>query len=68
MSVNCLVCLDSGYLAISNKDPNIIVPMFEVSGSDLTDYRLQPCCCKNNKVKQWREEIKQQNQEEQLKI
>lgn len=43
---NCIVCLDSGYLAVHKDDENMVVPMCDLSGSQLSDYRLVKCKCK----------------------
>lgn len=43
---NCIVCLDSGYLAVHKDDESIVVPMCDLSGSQLSDYRLVKCRCK----------------------
>lgn len=46
---NCLVCLDSGYLAVHKDDESNVVPMCDLSGSQLVDYRLVKCACKEQK-------------------
>ena len=42
----CIVCLDSGYLAVHKDDESKVVPMCDLSGSQLTDYRLVKSECK----------------------
>lgn len=45
MSVKCIVCMDSKYLAVSTQDSNIVVPMLTLTGSELSEYRLESCTC-----------------------
>ena len=45
MSVKCIVCMDSKYLAVSIHDSSIAVPMLSLTGSQLSEYRLEACSC-----------------------
>jgi hypothetical protein len=45
MAVKCIICMDSGYLAIHKDKPFKIVPMLDLLGSDLSDYNLKRCSC-----------------------
>lgn len=69
MSIKCIVCMDSQYLAISKEDANIVVPMFTLTGSELSDYRLEECTCqKVNKAAEWKKEVKEQYKQEKLVV
>jgi hypothetical protein len=53
--------MDSKYLAVHIRDNSIIVPMFSLTGSELSDYRLENCTCQQaKKAVEWKKEVQEQ--------
>lgn len=41
----CPNCLGSGFIAINIANPNIVLPLKDVPGSCMDEYRLRKCVC-----------------------
>lgn len=55
----CIICLDHGWLAVGDTDPNDIITLEGKLGEELRDRRLRKCeCMTANKHKEDAEKLK----------